>query len=418
MGDKGQCTIVTYAANIIESIAFGPRTRYILKTKACMNRREYPLLLLVLCFFVTGEAWGWGGTAHKFINQNSIQHLPPVLAQLAAQQSFLTNHASDADSRKSSDPSESPKHYIDLESFADFRHLPADLSAVIAQYGWPAMQSYGVLPWTIVTTFDSLTVQFRRADWTKAYQSAADLGHYVGDANQPLHCTVNYDGQLTGNSGIHSRYESTMLGQYLTTIAILPDSIRYVSDVYGLALGSALHSLGYVDSIIQADNAAHTASGWTGTGTVPQQYNSAYYSTLWSRTGGYTRALLQSATQDIASLWYTAWVNAGVTEVDDRHEPQDTPATFALEQNYPNPFNPSTTIGFRIQGPGVSWVKLGVYDVLGREVANLVNEQKAQGTYSVHFDAHGLTSGTYFYRIQMNGPHEAFSGTKRMTLVR
>jgi len=345
------------------------------------------------------------------------------MSQLAAQQAFLTSHASDADTRKYSDPTEEPKHYIDLESFEDFQHLPSDFSVVVAQFGWPALQSYGILPWTIVATVDSLTAQFRRADWNKACQSAADLGHYVGDAYQPLHCTVNYNGQFTGNDGIHSRYESSMLGQYISSLSIRPDSIRYVKDVYALALGITLHSNGYVDSILQADNAARTASGRDGGGAAPP----SYYSTMWTLTNRLTQKLLQDATRDIGSLWYTAWVNAGVTAVAMTEETSDAASLFSLEQNYPNPFNPSTTIEFSVPGgmerspgwsSGSSWVELGVYDVLGREVTTLVNEPRDPGNYAVPFTAAGLTSGVYYYRIRISGNGETHSEAKRMTVVR
>ncbi len=73
------------------------------------------------------------------------------------------------------------------------------------------------------------------------------------------------------------------------------------------------------------------------------------------------------------------------------------PLRFALEQNYPNPFNPTT--GVRFQVPEVSDVKLVVYDILGREVAVLVNERKSAGTYEARFDASGLSSGVYIYRL-------------------
>ena len=75
-----------------------------------------------------------------------------------------------------------------------------------------------------------------------------------------------------------------------------------------------------------------------------------------------------------------------------------SPNTFELGQNYPNPFNPSTTISFSI--PGTELVHLNVYDVMGNEVATLINEEKSAGTYSVEFDASGFASGTYFYRLQ------------------
>jgi hypothetical protein len=87
-----------------------------------------------------------------------------------------------------------------------------------------------------------------------------------------------------------------------------------------------------------------------------------------------------------------------LTSVDS---PAGTPTEFSLSQNYPNPFNPSTTIGFGISGPGSSWVKLAVYDMLGREVAVLVNDRREAGYHEVRFDGSGLSSGVYFYRIQV-----------------
>jgi hypothetical protein len=88
------------------------------------------------------------------------------------------------------------------------------------------------------------------------------------------------------------------------------------------------------------------------------------------------------------------------------------PKTFALEQNYPNPFNPSTTI--RYQLPQSATVSLKIYDVLGREVQTLVNERQAAGQYSVPFNADGLASGVYFYRLQAG----SFVQTKKMMLIK
>ncbi len=88
------------------------------------------------------------------------------------------------------------------------------------------------------------------------------------------------------------------------------------------------------------------------------------------------------------------------------------PTKFKLEQNYPNPFNPSTNINFSIPKPGN--VKLSVFDVLGREVETLVNEQLSAGTYKVDFNASHLPSGLYFYRLSAG----SFTETRRMVLVK
>ncbi len=76
------------------------------------------------------------------------------------------------------------------------------------------------------------------------------------------------------------------------------------------------------------------------------------------------------------------------------------PAAFGLDQNYPNPFNPATRIGYHFSGPGPTWVKLVVFDLLGRELVTLVNELKLPGAYSVPFEGSNLSSGAYFYRLQ------------------
>jgi hypothetical protein len=95
-----------------------------------------------------------------------------------------------------------------------------------------------------------------------------------------------------------------------------------------------------------------------------------------------------------------------------QHSLQGIPEQFHLEQNYPNPFNPTTVISYQLSAS--SDVNLMVYDVLGREVAVLVNERKTAGSYSVTFNARGLASGVYFYRLRADD----FVETKRLILIR
>ena len=85
---------------------------------------------------------------------------------------------------------------------------------------------------------------------------------------------------------------------------------------------------------------------------------------------------------------------------------------FLLSQNYPNPFNPSTTISYEIPKAGFVWLKL--YDVLGREVATLVNEEKIAAKYDIEFKANILASGVYFYQLRAG----EFVQTKKMVLLR
>ena len=112
-----------------------------------------------------------------------------------------------------------------------------------------------------------------------------------------------------------------------------------------------------------------------------------------------------------------------LTSIDD--EEIQIATSFKLEQNYPNPFNPTTNIGFRIADFG--FVTLKVYDVLGNEIATLVNEEKPSGEYEVEFNGHSveglnLPSGVYFYQLIAKGPEtssgQAFIQTKKMVYLK
>jgi len=88
------------------------------------------------------------------------------------------------------------------------------------------------------------------------------------------------------------------------------------------------------------------------------------------------------------------------------------PTIFVLSQNYPNPFNPSTTINYSV--PKLGLITINVYNVLGQELATLVNEEKPVGNYKVEFNANKLATGIYYYRIQAG----SFVETKKMVLLK
>jgi hypothetical protein len=106
------------------------------------------------------------------------------------------------------------------------------------------------------------------------------------------------------------------------------------------------------------------------------------------------------------------YVSSFFTFIDDVDSRPDFPVEFSLSQNYPNPFNPTTRIEYAI--PKTSHVSLKVFDLLGRQVATLVDELQGSGFKSVEFDANGLASGVYLYRIQADG----FTQTKKLILLR
>ncbi len=122
----------------------------------------------------------------------------------------------------------------------------------------------------------------------------------------------------------------------------------------------------------------------------------------------YSQQPTEMAYYDVSTWTYT-WISDEVTSVGD-HPP--LPKVYALEQNYPNPFNPTTVISGQLTAD--SWVRLVVYDVLGREVAVLANGRSPAGKFSFNFNGKGLASGVYFYKLTAG----SFSAVRKMILAR
>ena len=371
------------------------------------------IAIIIVCF--TSRSFSWGGTGHKIINKKSVVHLPTSMQYFINQAAFLEAHASDADIRRNNNDtsfySEWPRHFIDIDDYPNFQNLPTDLDTLIAMYGWERVKQNGINPWATIWILDSITQQMQRGDWNTVYQTASDLGHYVGDAHQPLHNTINYNGQLTGNNGIHSRYETSMINAHQAELLILADSAMYIDSPLEFVFSFVLHSNSLIDSIFIADDSAKALSSGN--------YNDTYYNELWRRTKNFTKEQFQTATFDLASLFYTAWVNAGSPVPLSVQEISPQQKKFSVKQNYPNPFNPTTTLTFEL--PSDALVTIKVFNILGNEVATLFNgKQMEAGEHKIPFDASRLTNGVYFYRIfaQITGQNKPVIQTKKMVLMK
>ena len=366
------------------------------------DMKNNTIAVVLTVFLSSATALGWGANTHKFIGKEFGKHIPLSMGFVQRNIDAISAHSSDPDGRKnSSHPLEEFKHYMDQDIYPEFftGKLTHNLDSLFKQHDSVSVTDDGILPWAIAWTFDSLVVAFKTQDSSKLILYLSDLSHYVGDATQPLHVTKNYN-----PGGLHSRYETTMMNAYLSTITITPAVVPTVNrpiidDAFDLLATTYV----YVDSVIRADSVAKVVAGGTTSGTT-------YLSSLWSQTQSLTVKQLQLATERLASLIYTAAVRAGMPM---RVENQTLAASgFALEQNYPNPFNPATTIGYSLDQQ--AHVTLTVFDALGRTVQTLVNDNLSAGSYRQVFDASNLSSGVYFYRLQVGSRIE----TKHMMLVR
>lgn len=339
-------------------------------------------------------AAGWGSVGHRIINKNYSLSVPQEMSFLTVWSDTLASHASDADNRKGSDPNESPKHFIDIDAYPEFRanrRISHNYDSVVAQHGLAFVIDNGTLPWSIRITTDSLTAQFRRGAWSKAVLTASDLGHYVGDGHMPLHITENYDGQLTGQNGVHSRYESTMIGRYTANLVYPGDSARYITDKQNWIFAFLYSNYRLVDSVLYADSLSKVMA--------VGQYNTVYYQKLWEMTGAFTIDQFRLASNRLASLIYTAWVDAGRPSyaTGTSGEILAGLSGYSLGANWPNPFNPSTTFTFTL--PVTTDVQIEVYTQQGEKVTELLTGTKEAGTYSITWKPNAAASGIYYYTL-------------------
>jgi len=340
---------------------------------------------LILITFILAS---WGGQGHYKINYCSSLSFNSEMSEFYTWATILANHASDADYRKQTDPTESPKHYIDIDNYNEFQNgsIPQNLADAISMYGISNVYDWGILPWATKTAFDSLKNCFIRKDWTKAELFASDLGHYVADGHMPLHITANYNGQNTGNLGIHSRYESTMVNNYISQINYQGLEIFEIQNVEQFIFDYIYSNYTYIDSVLLADNYAKTINSNTS--------SSQYTQALWSKTQYFTNFLFKQASNSLAKLIYTAWKQAGSPSMVNYIDNQNYKSKTILNQNFPNPFSNSTKILFSVNQN--SNIKLIVNDLNGKIVSTLLNEVLMEGDYNIDFNAGNLKSGTYF----------------------
>jgi hypothetical protein len=290
-----------------------------------------PRFFLFVLFFVASvpfKAYSWGFYGHRMINRAAIFTLPPELFTFYRYHlPYLEEEATAADRRRGSDPLEAPRHFIDLERYGPppYVLLPPTWKEAVACYSEEELQSHGILPWHIQLVYYRLTEAFRLGDRDRILRLSADLGHYIADAHVPLHVTHNYNGQLTGQHGLHALLESRIPELVGSDYDLLTGKAVVVERVRDLIWDCIRESAGFVPLVLEADCRVRDSipeDDWKVPEMRGQTRVMAYsptYSMLYSRfLGNLMEERMRSAIHRLGSLWFTAWVEAGqpVLETD------------------------------------------------------------------------------------------------------
>lgn len=354
-----------------------------------MRKKVYYILIPVSFALMS-----WGYQAHYLINARISFSFNEEMEQFLPWAPILEEHGADADKRKPYTPGESIKHYIDIDNYPGFLNegcIPHSLDSVISIYGSEFVYDQGILPWATLATFDSLTQCFVRRDWNKAVLFAADLGHYVADGHMPLHITANYNGGLSGNYGIHSRFESTMINTYIQQISYTGDSIHFIYNVQDYIFNYIYENYVYVDSIIAADNYAQNLTG----NSSSTQYTEA----LWQQTQHFTIPLFKKSSNTIASLMYTAWCLAGKPLINNSGtRTLQTRDAFIV---FPNPSNGNIhiSLGDNLKDKGT----VSLYNQDGQGIQNAFTPNLSIDFPDYQLISKKLQQGIYFVVVENKG---------------
>lgn len=305
-----------------------------------MIRNAWATLLgLTLLLMSYHGSFGWGVWGHEHINRAAVFALPvPLRGFFFNHIDFISVEASIPDIRKYTihDTKEGPRHYIDLEAYGahPFQALPETWDSAKARYGEAKLVKNGILPWYILEIQDKLTTAFRRQDKTTILFLAADLAHYIGDANMPLHTALNHDGQFTGQRGVHALWESYLPELFGNRFNLRVKAATYIADplqktwdilkeshaLEGPLLESEKKLLDSwpKQKIYVVDSAGRIEKNKYGNARFSPAFARAYYEAL----NGMVERQMRLAIQQSADFWYTAWVNAGkpdLSQLDDTY---------------------------------------------------------------------------------------------------
>jgi len=280
--------------------------------------------LIAVMILITCSSWGF--FAHKRINRIAVFTLPKAMAGFyEANIDFITEHAVDPDKKRYVDSLEAPRHFLDADHYGKrpFMKLPVKWKAAVKKYSEDTIKKYGTVPWEIQYQYYRLVDAFKRHDTTDILKTSANLGHYVADAHVPLHLTMNFDGQLTHQTGIHALWESRLPELFSDRYNYNVGKAKYIENPLNEAFKICRSSFKCVDSVLRFERLIGKSFSKTQKYQVirrnnknAQDYSETYAKAYHTVLNGMVERRMRSSILEIGSFWYSAWVDAGQPDLN------------------------------------------------------------------------------------------------------
>lgn len=304
-----------------------------------MQKALKPISLIIISAIIVLTCSSWGFYAHYRINHLAVFTLPGKMKPFfEANISYITEHAVSADKRRYVDSMEAPRHYLNADHYGKrpFVNIPLKWDDAAKKYGSDTLIKYGLLPWVIEENYYKLVQAFKGHDTSAILNTAANLGHYVADAHVPLHLTLNHDGQLSGQKGIHGLWESRLPELFGDQYNYYAGKARYIENPLNEAFRLCRESFKEVDSVLTFEKKL-AASFQPDKKYVMekrgsrklQEYSPEYAKAYQAMLHGMVQRKLRESVQSVGSFWYSAWVDAGQP---DLNKLMDKPLSAAEKQ--------------------------------------------------------------------------------------
>lgn len=266
----------------------------------------------------TGFIWGFFG--HQKINRLAVFTLPPEMIGFYKKNiGYITEASVNPDKRRYAVVDEAARHYLDLDHYGDsaLYKMPRYWKGAVEKYSEDTLKAYGIVPWHIERMFHRLKDAFMIKDRDQILKVSAELGHYLADAHVPLHTTENYNGQLTGQDGIHGFWESRLPELFSEQYNFFVGKAEYIPNTQLEAWKAITLAHTALDSVLIFERDLTRKFGerkfsFETKGKLTQknysrEFSKAYHDAL----SGMVERHMRSCIRRIGSFWYTAWVDAG-----------------------------------------------------------------------------------------------------------
>ncbi|MBN8822108.1 MULTISPECIES: zinc dependent phospholipase C family protein [unclassified Spirosoma] len=263
----------------------------------------------------------WGFYAHQQINRLAVFTLPVEMVPFFKKYiTYLSDNAVNPDKRRYAVVGEAPRHFIDLDAYSDTTSttLPRYYKEATERYGADTLALHGIVPWQIQLTKYQLTEAFKERNVRRILRVAADLGHYIADANVPLHTTRNYNGQLTNQQGIHGFWESRLPELFSVDYDFLTGQAEYIYSPQKAAWRAVFKANAALDSVLRFERQLTDEVGETQkygfeerNGVTTKVYSADFSRRYHEHLKGQVERQMRASVKMVGDFWYTCWVDAG-----------------------------------------------------------------------------------------------------------